>query len=538
MCGVLFYFVFLQLGYQALPEAEHVRPDSLSVLINQAEDYAYKEPEKAFYYSYSALAQAQKAKSLPGEVRALVHLGISYTNTGAFGIGFEYFHEAYMKCPREDKQLLALVCRFMARSLWKLKEYNKGLEMLEKATAINISCNDSLALAECYNIEGLIYMSKEQIEESRRYLNMALEINRKMKNEKGVARNLNNLSIYDGNKEGITMLQEAIEINKKLEANWALAENYNNLGSQYYYRGNYSSALECFDIAEDYARKFGAKELICDNYEYRIRLYRKTGNFREAFLSLEKLSELEKEVYSNRRMLEVQSMDTERRFRTEQQQLKLEKQEAEIRQLKRLYMLVGLIVVLIICLVSGVVFIRIKNKKRKAALQEIARKHELVKKELKSVESQKEQKEDEIGHYKEELSRFAYYIMNRNDLLEKIKSQIREIPKLDLTEIKMYVKRINLFISQNQIEDKDTEAYISQLEQINADFLERLMEKHPDLSRNEKRLASMLRIDLSTREIAILQGVEPKTISVARYRLRKRLGLETETDLADYMKCV
>lgn len=334
------------------------------------------------------------------------------------------------------------------------------------------------------------------------------------------------------------MLQEAIEINKKLEANWALAENYNNLGSQYYYRGNYSSALECFDIAEDYARKFGAKELICDNYEYRIRLYRKTGNFREAFLSLEKLSELEKEVYSNRRMLEVQSMDTERRFRTEQQQLKLEKQEAEIRQLKRLYMLVGLIVVLIICLVSGVVFIRIKNKKRKAALQEIARKHELVKKELKSVESQKEQKEDEIGHYKEELSRFAYYIMNRNDLLEKIKSQIREIPKLDLTEIKMYVKRINLFISQNQIEDKDTEAYISQLEQINADFLERLMEKHPDLSRNEKRLASMLRIDLSTREIAILQGVEPKTISVARYRLRKRLGLETETDLADYMKCV
>ena len=48
--------------------------------------------------------------------------------------------------------------------------------------------------------------------------------------------------------------------------------------------------------------------------------------------------------------------------------------------------------------------------------------------------------------------------------------------------------------------------------------------RHPNLTQGEKHLASLLRVNLSTKEIAMLTGNTPKTINMNRYRLRKALA--------------
>jgi DNA-binding CsgD family transcriptional regulator len=57
-----------------------------------------------------------------------------------------------------------------------------------------------------------------------------------------------------------------------------------------------------------------------------------------------------------------------------------------------------------------------------------------------------------------------------------------------------------------------------------------------DLSEVDRQLAIYYRMGLSTKEIAILTGKQAKTITMARYRLKKELGLPEETDLTDYLK--
>jgi hypothetical protein len=48
-------------------------------------------------------------------------------------------------------------------------------------------------------------------------------------------------------------------------------------------------------------------------------------------------------------------------------------------------------------------------------------------------------------------------------------------------------------------------------------------------------LATLLRVNLSTKDIAMLTGNMPKTINMNRYRLRKALGLLPEDELTKYL---
>ena len=55
------------------------------------------------------------------------------------------------------------------------------------------------------------------------------------------------------------------------------------------------------------------------------------------------------------------------------------------------------------------------------------------------------------------------------------------------------------------------------VEEKNQEFLQRLSERHPNLTQGEKYLATLLRVNLSTKEISMLTGNVPKTINTVSY---------------------
>ena len=99
-----------------------------------------------------------------------------------------------------------------------------------------------------------------------------------------------------------------------------------------------------------------------------------------------------------------------------------------------------------------------------------------------------------------------------------------------------HLKKVNAFISQYQNGDKTNSTLLMNVEEKNQEFLQRLSERHPNLTQGEKYLATLLRVNLSTKEISMLTGNVPKTINMNRYRLRKSLYLSSEDDLTDYLQ--
>ena len=62
------------------------------------------------------------------------------------------------------------------------------------------------------------------------------------------------------------------------------------------------------------------------------------------------------------------------------------------------------------------------------------------------------------------------------------------------------------------------------------------MKQHPNLTENEKKLCALLRLDMTTKEIAAITHQNPSSIEVARTRMRKKMNLSnTEINLNSYL---
>lgn len=69
-----------------------------------------------------------------------------------------------------------------------------------------------------------------------------------------------------------------------------------------------------------------------------------------------------------------------------------------------------------------------------------------------------------------------------------------------------------------------------QFEMTNKNFMTLLDQRHPDLTKTEKRLCAFMLLDLSTKDIAALTGRSPRTIDVTKYNIRKKLALTVPTE--------
>jgi len=74
------------------------------------------------------------------------------------------------------------------------------------------------------------------------------------------------------------------------------------------------------------------------------------------------------------------------------------------------------------------------------------------------------------------------------------------------------------------------------LDQVNTSFFESLEKAHPKITRVDKEFCSYINIGLSTKEIAIIRSTTVNTVNVAKTRLRKKLSLKQNSDIASYLK--
>lgn len=540
------YFILGMLFRSFIPVEDQervvVRDGEVSEYLQLADRSIYKEPSKAVAYANAAILGAGRSGDSALLIRAYVALGRSYVNLGSIDLGYDAYTKAKDICPADSLQLQAYIDVNIGNLFSTLGEIHRAFRFIDEAVEAYARTGDSVGMANCYNARGLGYEKLGEAARAEACFREALALNRRLGDRRGMAKNLNNIGLLKGSpEEKITCLQEAVQINRQLGADWALTENYNNLGAQYFYKKEYEKALEWLQMAFRMAGKLSARELICDNYRYSTWVYNDMKAYDKAYECLYNLYELEKTILSEKRIREIELNTVDRRFREQQRELNLKQKELKIRNLQQDMLLVIIIaVVLLACLL--LIFWRSRYKK-KVQIAENNREtgklqQEMIRLELARSEEEKKNMELELRHNKHELINLACYINSKNELIGKIKDMIRDSYQNARPEVKAQLKTINAFIAQYQHKDNSVSQLIQEIEKINAEFMERLSVVHPNLTKNEKQLASLLRIDFSTKEIALLIGSASKTVNMARYRLRKKIGLDTDEGLSEYMKTI
>ena len=99
------------------------------------------------------------------------------------------------------------------------------------------------------------------------------------------------------------------------------------------------------------------------------------------------------------------------------------------------------------------------------------------------------------------------------------------------SEIKKMIKSL----SEEEHMDEEWDNFTKHFDKVNSDFVVRLKQVHPNLTGNELKLCTYLRMNLSTKEIAQLMNISVRGVEISRYRLRKKLGISSEVSLFDYL---
>jgi DNA-binding NarL/FixJ family response regulator len=92
-----------------------------------------------------------------------------------------------------------------------------------------------------------------------------------------------------------------------------------------------------------------------------------------------------------------------------------------------------------------------------------------------------------------------------------------------------------MLLKKEKASDKDWETFKTYFSEVHNDFDAKLKTLCTHISEKEIRLAAFLRMNLTTKEIATTMNVLPDSILKSKYRLKKKLGLEKETDLTSFL---
>ncbi|NER19018.1 helix-turn-helix and ligand-binding sensor domain-containing protein [Spongiivirga citrea] len=145
------------------------------------------------------------------------------------------------------------------------------------------------------------------------------------------------------------------------------------------------------------------------------------------------------------------------------------------------------------------------------------------------IQIKNEQLKKENKSKSKELAASTMSIVKKNELLTTIKNELDKIDDKNVT--RSVVKIINA----NLNESDDWEFFKKAFNNADSKFLKKLKKVHPSLSPNDLKLCAYLRLNLSSKEIAQLFHISPRSVEIKRYRLRKKMDLKHEENLVNYI---
>ncbi len=164
---------------------------------------------------------------------------------------------------------------------------------------------------------------------------------------------------------------------------------------------------------------------------------------------------------------------------------------------------------------------------------------EINKAENELVTLRNEKLQTEVDFKNSELATNAMHLVQKGELLSKIKAELSQLSKaIDNEKAVSEVKKMMKVLGEDEKMDKDWEHFTHHFDKVHSDFVVVLKEKYPSITANELKLSAYLRMNLSTKEIAQLMNISVRGVEISRYRLRKKLGISSEVNLFDFLMSI
>jgi len=442
----------------------------------------------------------------------------------------------------------------IARLYYQIKDYSKSRKYYYKALSISKQIKHQHTVAHSNNNIGLTFLKNNENDSAKVYFNKALKA---FKNNPEATK-LDSLMIgivsgnlskcYTNNNNlnlAISLLKENIRLAIKYNSYETLMQANLSLVQLYLKDDNYEKAKFYNDATQSIIDLHPHERLQLSIYKNYLRIYIKTKNIINANVFIEKFIQLNDSLYGPKiidKITETKSIYQlhEINYELKLNEIILEKKAKEIIQLKQeekiiklnLYLITATTLLLLI--VGYFVYLKMKNDHSKKLEIQII-KDQLTKAELKNKKIENNLLQGCLEVKSEELLNYAIEITESYKFTQKLRDELKHLKTNGKGDTQEYTKLLQKVNSQLGVENQLKE-FQRKATMLHENFIEKLTEVNDKLTKNDFYLCSLIRLELSNKDIAILRNVSEKAIRMSKYRLKQKLLLPKEMDLGRFLK--
>jgi DNA-binding CsgD family transcriptional regulator len=206
-----------------------------------------------------------------------------------------------------------------------------------------------------------------------------------------------------------------------------------------------------------------------------------------------------------------------------------------------IYTIFGLLIIWIVLMIIKRKINQLHQKEKKRQQEKFKEREEKLQRETLEAEKEiirlrNEKLSEQMILKDKELANSTMDMIQKNKLLTRIKNDLKKMTSKAVdTELKSQIHILSREINKELDTEKQWEVFETHFENVHEAFLNRLKTQYPELSPRELKLCAYLRMNISSKEIAVLMNISTRGVEISRYRLRRKLKLTRDENLTDFI---
>lgn len=449
--------------------------------------------------------------------------GVYYSREDNYPRSLEYLLKAQDYFEKENHPSLSQVYNMLGSMYYMLDEMEQALAYHQKAYEIFDKRKDSIGKAMHYANTSKIYLRQKKYNVARKQLLSSLQTYKSLKDTLTVVKILTFLSDVEQNDKNITQSKDYLDQAYKLSAifNDSVLQGHLLL----HYANIYEKDNKIDKAMEFYHKGYqmtGTYHIDYPNLKNMSDIYFKTNRHKEAYAYLDKYYQIKDSVSGKDIKDKIEVLQYENKVKQQQYEKEMEEQKHK----KQIY--IYLIIIVSTIFVAFFIWFLYRNKTKNLEITKL--KNDYLEEQLK-IENQKHQLDMQSKN--RELTAVSIQLLEKNKVLSELVDILQNSQNISHTA---QANKLQELICQNSNQEKDWEQFRAVFQKVHPKFFNHIQTYYPQLSKTEIRICSYIKINMNNREMASLLGISHKSLISARYRIRKKLDLDQNEVLDDFVK--
>lgn len=479
------------------------------------------DTKKALEYLFNSLAVAEELQHYRGIALVLMDIGNVYTHTGECTQALEYYLRGLSIITEHGAgswRERAGILMNMASLLSRLGDYAHALEYYLESLALQEKSGIPVEVGILLGNIGELYREKGEYEQAEKYMLRALKMYEEIdaqgerafcladlallsllqgdharaleygtksleltgltgekRTEMFALHTIGRVCMEQGEYENaLDWLQQALEVSRTSADTEGETEIGLTMGTLCIHQHRFEDTLECVRQSLSVAERNGQKPLIVRAHKLLAEAYEHLGNTLAALEHFKLYHEMEKVIFN-------------------------EKVENQVQTLK--------------------------------ILHEV---HE-VQKEAEIYRLKSEQLKSDVDHMQQDLVMHALHLAQRTEVLRKTRQELGKVDRSPQRTIRKGIRTVMQSLDDALSDEGVWQTFEQQFRQVHSSFIDTLTKLYPDLSATELKVCALIKIKMSSKEISRILNISPRSVDTYRYRIRQKLGLDADTNLAQFV---